>query len=375
MKTLLLASNSFKECADSVKAVELFQSNLLSLKNVNIIVKPISDGGDGFLEVCKYYFELQRLNYGKLKFYKDVFINGNAGYDQKNRIMYLEASDFVGLKNLTGKTKQPVYFTSESLGKMLKLVLDDYQNKKLKIRKLIIGIGGTATNDFGLGVCSAFGLNLFDKQNHRLNVSPINYNKVVKIGFNKITLPFEIELIVDVGNPLIGENGAAKTFAKQKGASKEDMQLLESGTENILNIMKDTGLISEDIFLSGAGGGLAAGLQIFFNAKIIKSDKFILNHLKLNEWINKTDYVLTGEGSFDSQSFMNKATGTILKSFQNSAEKIFLCCGTIEKISKNRLADNIYPIELAQYFKTKEESIRNFKKGIELACEEIIKNL
>ena len=123
--------------------------------------------------------------------------------------------------------------------------------------------------------------------------------------------------------------------------------------------------------LSGAGGGLAAGLSIFFNAKLKSAKEFILKDLSISKIKNDIDYVVTGEGYFDAQSLMEKGTGIIIDEFKDSAKKIFLVCGRIDQKVKEKLNGNVYCIELQKYFSSKEESINNFENGIELACKEI----
>ncbi len=140
---------------------------------------------------------------------------------------------------------------------------------------------------------------------------------------------------------------------------------------NLVNIFSGKGLIKKDKFLPGAGGGLAAGLSIFFNAEIITAEDFIMKNLRIEKLKNKIDCLVTGEGSFDSQSMMKKGTWILIQNFQDSVEKIFLCCGIIEHEVKFKLNPSIIPVELFKFFKSEEESIMNIEKGIKSACNQI----
>jgi glycerate kinase len=145
------------------------------------------------------------------------------------------------------------------------------------------------------------------------------------------------------------------------------LDLIENGMKNILNILKKDGLIKNYAFLSGAGGGIPSGLSIFLHTTLKSSKDFILNDLHLNEYTD-VNYLITGEGKFDSQSYFNKGTGILLNQFKN-IEKIFLCCGIIDK--NCNFLPNVYPIQFIDYFKNIEESRINIHKAIEFACGKI----
>ncbi|MGE5804948.1 MAG: glycerate kinase, partial [Ignavibacteria bacterium] len=295
----------------------------------------------------------------------------SIGYDEKNKTIYIESARVLGLNLIPARKKNPALLSSKGLGDLLKNISADIENKKIKADKAIIGIGGTGTNDLGLGAASRFGLILLDSSNNECDVIPANYSTVKNLEWNKINLPFEISCIIDVENPLAGDNGASKTFAKQKGASDNDIEIMEEGFINLVNIFSEKGLIKKDNFLPGAGGGLAAGLSIFFNARIITAEDFIMNNLRIGKLKKRIDYLITGEGSFDSQSMMKKGTWILIRNFQNSVEKIFLCCGIIEQGIKSKLNPSIIPVEISKFFNSKEESIMNIEKGIKSACNQI----
>ena len=366
---LLLAPNSYKEVADSVKASKLFLK-YLNDKRLDIVEKPISDGGDSFLSICKDNYKLNIINYEITRCYSNNIMEILAGYDEVNSNLYIESAGILGLKVIPVNKRNPGESNSKGLGDLLKIILEDVVNKKLDVKKIFIGIGGTGTNDLALGTCSRFGLRLYDDEKE-LEVKPINYYKVKKIEWKGVKLPFQLISILDVNSKLLGKNGATLTFGKQKGANENELQLIEKGFKNIINILKKMGIVDSAENLSGAGGGLAAGLSIFFNAESKSAKDFILKDLALNELKNDVDYVLTGEGSFDSQSLMEKGVGIIIDEFKEFVKRIFLVCGKIEKEAKEKLNEKVYCIELQKYFSSKEESIRNFEKGIELACKEI----
>jgi len=371
MKKILIASNSFKGCADSVSISNYFKKNLADLKYYEIIIKPVSDGGDGFLNVCRANLDLKDIDYLIATPFDESAFRCSIGYDEKNKTIYIESAKVLGLNLIPDEKKNPALLSSKGLGDLLKNISADIENKKIKADKVIIGVGGTGTNDLGLGAASRFGLKLSDSSGKECDVIPYNYSTVVNLEWNKKSLPFEISCIIDVENPLVGDNGASKTFARQKGASDDDIEIMEKGFINLVNIFSEKGLIKKDNFLPGAGGGLAAGLSIFFNAKIVTAEDFIMKNLRIEKLKKKINYLITGEGSFDSQSMMKKGTWILIRNFQNSVEKIFLCCGIIEQGIKYKLNPSIIPVELSEFFNSEEESLMNIEKGIKSACNQI----
>src|SRR5690606_15135730 len=217
----------------------------------------------------------------------------------------------LGLKIVPINKRNPILLDSKGLGVLLKTIM----TQESSLNNIVIGIGGTATNDLGLGAASIFGLKLLDDDGKYLPIIPRNYELVKDLIWEQPRIVSKIEIITDVENPLLGENGAARSFARQKGASEKDIEIMESGFENIIKI------------LNGAGGGLAAGMQIFFNAIIKPASDFIFEDLGINNLSYNPDIIITGEGAFDSQTLMKKASGILIEKFRNSGARIFIICG------------------------------------------------
>ncbi|MCX7797401.1 MAG: glycerate kinase [Melioribacter sp.] len=371
---VLVAPNSFKECADAVELVAIFKSAFETytpseLKNqINFLYKPISDGGDGFLEVCKYYYGLELFHFdipypfGKEKFSCPV------GYSIDKKLLFIESAEVLGLKRIPKDFRNPLELSSRGMGELLIQIINSIDSGLFDVKHVIIGIGGTGINDLGLGMMEAFGLEIYDEHDNKLEVLPKNFTNVKKIIVPQVELPFDIEVILDVENPLLGKKGACRAFAQQKGASKEDVIKLEKGFQNILKELE----LNEDFInkLSGAGGGLAAGFKIFFNSNEKYGEEFIKKDLEINSKNLNCNLVITGEGKFDFQSAMNKAVMVILNDFVDKNIPIYLVCGEVEgELPDN---ENIHLIELAEYFESSEESIENIVEGIDIAAKKII---
>jgi len=272
------------------------------------------------------------------------------------------------LKVVPPERRNPLLLSSKGLGELLVILAGEIYD----IRKVVIGIGGTATIDMGLGACSALGLKLNDIIGEALDVIPANFSKVKDIEWYGNRLPFSVLSIIDVSNPLVGKQGAARQFGNQKGANKSSLVLIENGFGNILNILQNNSLINSSKVLYGAGGGISTGLNIFLGTNEMSAEKFIMDELNVSEEIKKSEWVITGEGAFDQQSFMGKGAGIIMNKASQYGKKVILVCGKFDEKVKSKLNDNVYVFEIASLFNNLEESINKIETGLKKICDKIV---
>jgi glycerate kinase len=374
---ILIAPNSFKECADSITIAELIRDNLVNLTKDEFIIKPISDGGDGFLNVCKFYFGGETINYKVSSAYDDSKIVCPVLYCEKRKEIYIESADVLGLKVVPLYNRKPLRLTSKGLGELLKQIQSDIQHSKFDVRKIFLGVGGTATIDMGIGMMGELGLRILNESGKDINVLPENFSLVKCISYKPVKFSFELIPVIDVSNPLLGLTGGVRVFGPQKNADVETIQIIEENFNHLINILKNNGLAILNNSLSGAGGGIPAAFQIFYSSNLMLSSDFIEFHLGLHEYTasNEIEYVVTGEGAYDYQSGFGKGVGVLLQLFGLSSKKIFLVCGKIGSESVQNLPKNIVPIELRKYFSSDYESVVNYEEGIKRACYEIVKHL
>ncbi len=372
---ILIAPNSFKECADSVMIAELIRDNLSCLKDTELIVKPISDGGDGFLNVCKFYFGGEIRNYSISTSYDDSKFECPVLYCEKRSELFIESAEVLGLKVVPIEFRSPLQLTSKGLGEILIQIEHEVRSKKIKVEKVYIGIGGTATIDMGIGMMSILGLKLMDSSGREIFVLPENYNTLMDIDFEQIKFSFELIPVIDVTNPLFGVRGAIRIFGKQKNADDRMVSILENSFNYLLKLFENNNLMVSSNNLSGAGGGIPAALQIFYSTKLLQSSEFINDNLDFRKYINNVDYLITGEGAYDHQSGFGKGVKVLMDLFNSNVEQVFLVCGKIDAGSMLELPKNVIPIEISKYFSTEVESIRNYKVGIKIACQEIVNQL
>ena len=372
---ILISPDSYKECISSVKLSSLIAEEFDDLQGVNSIMKPISDGGDGFHEVCRFHFGGEILNYKISTPFDNPELVCPVLYNNDSQTIYIESANVLGLKIVPAQLRNPLQLSSKGLGELLLKIENDILSGKINAEKIVMGIGGTSTIDMGIGACSALGLKLCDGNDIEVLPVPENLSKVKAIKWETKIFPFQIEFILDVEIPLFGRNGATMLFGNQKGASESDILIIENGLNNIVNLLQNNKITGSSNPLFGAGGGIPSLFHLLLNAKIRIAKDFILNDLNIQKLKGKVDFVITGEGAFDNQSLMGKGAGIILKEFENECDKMFLLCGIIRNEVREILPSNILQIEISSFFQNNNESISNIESGIRLACIKIRNNL
>ncbi len=374
---ILIAPNSFKECADSVEITEMIKGSLFKLlpneikSHIDFMLKPISDGGDGFLQVCQRNFGVELLHFEISNPFSDEKFFCPVGYIQESKTLYIESAEVLGLKVIPEEFRKPMLNSSKGMGDLLLQLFDSVNAGIMEIEKIVIGIGGTGTNDLGMGMMEVFGLELYDSKDNQLEVIPANFKKVSKIVVPEVPLPFKIEVIIDVENPLLGIDGASLLFSEQKGATDEEAVEMEKGFSHLLDELEIDEQTQDK--LSGAGGGLAAALKLFFNAEEKFADKFIREDLKVHTEDSNVDLVITGEGKLDQQTFLNKGAFIVVNEFAEKKIPITVLCGSSEGDLPQ--IENLKVIEIAEYFDSIEESIQKIDQGIDIACRKISKEI
>jgi glycerate kinase len=374
MMKILVAPNSFKECASSVSIADLITRRLCKYGFVSATSFPVSDGGDNFLDVCR-----KRLGVEFHSMMVHTCFNRSRkrvpiGYDRKKQTVYIESAKIIGLNDIPKSSRKPMHMNSAPLGEIIQRIMAKRENEKFPVKKIVIGIGGTGTNDLGLGLCSLFGLILFNAKGLSMPVLPEYYVDAKIIALPK-RVPLPIDVVLDVSVPLTGKDGPSLLFSRQKGASSADATLMEQGTKNILHLLKKNYFLDYIETTIGAGGGMSLGLSLLSTLKIVRSKVFLNTTLGLSDAIKKSDVIITGEGNFDRQSTLEKATGVVLREAAKNKKKVFLIVGKINASDRRALPKNVVPIELNRYFTSTEESIRNYRNGIHLAVDEIVRAL
>ena len=301
---VLIAIDSFKGSLTSQELSNVIESGINEVSEDFVVNKiPISDGGDGMYDALLFGLRGAKV---KLRVKDPLFNEIDTEYGIiNNETAIIEMASVSGLTLIAKEKRNPLNTTTYGVGQMIK----DAIHKKC--RNFIIGIGGSATNDGGIGMLSALGYKFYDNESNELAAIGSSLNTISKIDASHSIKHLDecsFRIACDVDNPLYGPKGAAHLYAKQKGASEEDILVLDQGLKNYSDLIKrDFGIDVSSLEGAGAAGGLGGGFKAFLNAELKPGIDIIFDLLKIEEKIKWADIVITGEGRLDYQTLMGKA--------------------------------------------------------------------
>lgn len=301
---ILIAPNAFKNSLDAVAAAEAIRNGLRKSKlKCTCECFPVGDGGDGtatlLIQKCggtivpaEVHDPLGR----KIRAAFGLVDNGNTAV--------IEMADASGLRLLRHEEFDPLHATTLGTGQLIRCALDSGVNK------IIIGIGGSATVDGATGILQALGVRFLNAGGKILSNLPEDLADLESIdlsGLDQRISRCALTVLCDVENSLLGEEGAAKVFGPQKGATGPAIKKLEAALAKLRDVLfRQTGKDLAVIKHGGAAGGVAAGLQGFLNATLVKGIDYFLDITGFEEALQKTDLVITGEGRIDEQTLRGK---------------------------------------------------------------------
>jgi len=301
---ILIAPNAFKNSLDATAVANAIQKGLMQSKlSCTANCFPIGDGGDGTAALL-----LRRFNgtivTAEVHDPLGKKINTSFGLIDEGKTAIIEMADASGLRLLKTEDYDPLHATTFGTGELIIQALNKHVNK------IIIGIGGSATVDGSVGILEALGARFLDDKNKMLMRMPESLSDLAHIDLSNLDKRiFDTELIVlcDVDNILLGDDGAAIIFGPQKGASVEEVKKLEAGLAKLRDIaLHQKGIDMSILKYGGAAGGTAAGLSVFLDAKLVNGIEYFLDITAFDEALQKTDLVITGEGSIDLQTLQGK---------------------------------------------------------------------
>lgn len=326
MQNFILVPDSFKGTLSAIEVCNIMKSSIKNLyKDANIISVPVADGGEGTVDAFLYALGGEK----KSIWVSDAFNEQKilAHYAMlKDDIAIIEMATCAGLP-LVKNRLEPDKTTTFGVGE---LIIDAINSGA---KKIILGLGGSATNDGGCGMAAALGVKFKDEQDQEFIPTGGTLSQIYKIDMNNIYPKIkDVEFIsmCDVDNPLCGKLGASAVFAPQKGADEDMVKLLDEGLAHLAKIIKrDLHIEVKDIKGAGAAGGLGAGSIAFLQSKLTKGIDVILDTIKFDELVSKADIVFTGEGKFDSQSLHGKVVMGVANRSQKYKTPVIVVTGAI----------------------------------------------
>ena len=324
---IVIAPDSFKEC---LSAKEVASNIALGIKKVlpgSLIHEiPISDGGEGVLETLLNGVGGRRLSVAVFDPLMRQIIT-EYGILNDNKTAVIEMAMASGLELLKEEEKNPLRTTTFGMGQLIKDALDQ------GCKKIIIGIGGSATNDGGAGMVRALGAKFVNDKGEEIKEGGGNLNELHTIDlseFDKRIENCEVIVACDVSNPLTGVNGASFVYGCQKGGSQQGLEFLDRNLSHYANVLKSAvGIDVSNIPGAGAAGGTGAGLMAFLNGELVNGIELILQTIKIEEIIKQADLVFTGEGKIDEQTLHGKTISGVASMAKKHGVPVIVLTGKI----------------------------------------------
>lgn len=337
MKKIVIAIDSFKGCLTSLEAGKAASEGVhAACPECETIVLPVADGGEGMLEVL---LSVTNGKYRTIPAHDPLMVLRDARYgiSGDGRTAFIEMAAISGLPLVPADLRNPMLTTTYGTGELIHDALE------LGCRNFIIGLGGSATNDAGLGMLQALGYHFLNKAGEKIgyperniSMSGASMSNVASIDSSNIHPAIKksrFTAACDVQNPFCGKDGAAFIFAPQKGADQEMVLRLDSAMLQLAEVIgKNTG---KNISLypgAGAAGGMGGGLLAFLDAELKPGIQLVLETLHFSEKIKDADLIITGEGKSDRQTIMGKVPSGILEEARKQNIPVILLSGNIEDV-------------------------------------------
>ena len=342
---IVIAPDSFKESLTALEVANAIETGFKRIfPNAEYVKLPMADGGEGTVQ------SLVDATQGRLIETEVTAPLGNQvksffGLSGDGKTAIIEMAAASGLHLVPMDKRNPCQTTSFGTGELIKQALD------LGVQHIILGIGGSATNDGGAGMLQALGLRLLDKHGQSIGFGGAalsNLAEIQLVDLDPRLQHVQIEVACDVNNPLCGEYGASAIFGPQKGATPEMMKALDAALAHFAEIAeRDCGKQIKDQPGAGAAGGMGGGLLLLPNVQLKAGVQIVLDNLKLAEQVKDADLVITGEGRMDAQSILGKTpigVARTAKQFNKLVIAIVGCLHEDYEVVYEHGIDAVFPI-------------------------------
>ncbi|MEN9949812.1 MAG: hypothetical protein RLY85_564 [Bacteroidota bacterium] len=321
---ILIAPDKFKGSIDSISLCAIMQKELSVLHpDASIMSFPLADGGDGFAAIIRHYFDTREVQAKTVDPLGRPMVAAYQ-YAEATATAYIEMAAASGLALLKPDEYNAMRTSTYGTG----LLIRDAISRGAQ--KVILGIGGSATNDGGIGMADALGYMFLDRNEDPLDPCGESLSQI-----NEVVMPetdyledIAFQVACDVTSPLYGKEGAAFVYGPQKGATPEQVTLLDEGLKHL-----------DDLFIkffsrsvatlpgAGAAGGLGGGCEVFLGARLMPGVMHIIEEVGLEKHIAQANVIITGEGCFDEQSLQGKVVGTLARLAQQHNKRVRVICG------------------------------------------------
>lgn len=325
---IVLAPDKFKNSLTGLQFCNAVEQGIGAVNpNIEIVKLPLADGGDGTIEVVHFHLKSKLINVAV----NDPFFNQITAsylYADSSKTAFIEMAEASGVKLLKPEQLDCKNATTFGTGE---LIVDAINRGALKI---ILGIGGSATNDCGIGMATALGYRFLDKHNRAVKPVGANLSSIMTIDRTHVDSRLgdvSFKIACDVTNPLYGKNGAAHIYAAQKGATQKEIMMLDKGLEDFSKILKAVFNVDvQHIKGGGAAGGMGVASKVFLNGELESGIDLIKKLAHFEAQVEGADWIITGEGKLDVQTFSGKTIKGVMNSAKEKGIKVAAFCGTID---------------------------------------------
>ena len=314
---IVIAPDSFKESLTAEEVAQAIKKGFeQSIADVECLLCPVGDGGEGTVDAIRNSLELEE----KWQEVTGPFgLKESMRYFQKDQIALFEVADLVGLGKIPQEKRNPLHIQTRGIGELIRHLIDQ------GMKDIYVGVGGTASNDGGIGIVAGLGYRFYDKKGKELPAcgqTLLEFESVSDSELYRIPEDVKIRILADVESPLCGRQGATYTFGRQKGLDPSLFETVDFAIQEFYEKFSPSTLPLKG---AGAGGGIAAGLCAFAQASIVSGINTCLDLINFDKKVEDADLVIVGEGRLDSQSFAGKAPIGVAKRTPKGVPVIAIC--------------------------------------------------
>ena len=348
---VVIAPDSFKESLPANEVAEAIKRGFKRvIPDAECLLLPVGDGGEGTVDAIKSSLGLEE---------KRVQVTGPFGdevlmsYFQKRDLALFEVANLVGLAKIPFDKRNPLEIQTKGNGQLILHLIEQ------GIKDIYVGVGGTASNDGGIGIAAGLGYQFYDENGIELEAcgqSLFEISHISKDKASSVPADVRIKILADVSNPLCGPHGATYTFGKQKGLNPAKFQDVDIAIKNFYGKVAPEILKLEG---AGAGGGIAAGLCAFAGAGIVSGIQTCLDLVKFDEQVVDVDLVIVGEGRLDTQSLAGKAPIGVAKRTPKGVPVIAICGSLAEDLPPLPFENIVAAFSILEKSEPLEDSLKN----------------
>jgi glycerate kinase len=326
---VLICPDKFKECLGALQVASCIRKGMLkAIPEADCCIMPLADGGEGTVEAL---VEATGGRIVTVQVHDPLMrpVTAFFGISGQGNTAVIEMAAASGLALLKPDERNPLITSTYGTGELIKFALDEGCNE------IILGIGGSATVDGGVGMAQALGIRFRDEQAQEIPPGGGNLNRIISIDTSNLDTRLShcrVYAACDVSNPLTGPTGAALVYGPQKGATPAVAKQLDDNLRHLGGLIRDLRNCEADTLAgAGAAGGLGGGIVAFLNGELKSGFELISHAVKLEEWIGWADLVITGEGKMDAQTAFGKTAGGVARMAQNANKPVIAFAGSVDE--------------------------------------------